>query len=33
MEKQFNSEDKPLDEYSTEDLQKLNDIIKSVEKK
>ena len=33
MEKQFNSEDKPLDDYSTEDLQKLNDIIKSVEKK
>jgi membrane protein required for colicin V production len=33
MEKQFDSEDKPLDEYSTEDLQKLNDIIKSVEKK
>ena len=33
MEKQFNSEDKPLDEYSTEDVQKLNDIIKSVEKK
>ena len=33
MEKQFNFEDKPLDDYSTEDLQKLNDIIKSVEKK
>ena len=33
MEKQFNSEDKPLDEYSNEDLKKLNDIIKSVEKK
>ena len=33
MEKQFKSEDMPLDEYSNEDLQKLNDIIKSVEKK
>ena len=33
MEKQFKSADKPLDEYSNDDLQKLNDIIKSVEKK
>ena len=33
MENKFNFEDKPLDDYSTEDLQKLNDIIKSVEKK
>lgn len=27
------SEDKPLDEYSKEDIQKLTDILKSVEKK
>jgi len=33
IEKQLKSEDKPLDKYSKEDLQKLNDIIKSVEKK
>jgi hypothetical protein len=25
--------EKPLDQYSKEDLQKLNDILKSVEKK
>ena len=33
LKEQLKSVDKPLDEYSNEDLQKLNDIIKSVEKK
>ena len=33
LEKQLKSKDKPLDEYSSEDLQKLNDILKSVENK
>ena len=33
LEEQLKSVDTPLDKYSKEDLQKLNDIIKSVEKK
>ena len=33
MEKQLKSGDKPLDDYSTEDLKKLNDILKSIEEK
>ena len=31
IEKQFKSMEKPLDEYSNEDLKKLKDILKSVE--
>ncbi|MEK9628470.1 MAG: CvpA family protein [Nitrospinota bacterium] len=31
--KNSKSDDKPLDEFSNEDLEKLNDILKSVEKK
>tara|TARA_B100001123_G_C15191437_1_gene979537 strand:- start:534 stop:1223 length:690 start_codon:yes stop_codon:yes gene_type:complete len=33
MEKQLKSMDKPLDEYSSEDENELNDILKSVEEK
>ena len=33
IEKQFKSMEKPLDEYSNEDLKKLKDILKSVENK
>ncbi len=33
MDGDSKTEEKPLDEYSKEDLQKLNDILKSIEKK
>ena len=33
LDKNSKSEEKPLDNYSKDDLQKLNDILKSVEKK
>ena len=33
IKNQLKSMKKPLDEYSNEDIQKLNEIIKSVEKK
>ena len=33
ISKKFVSDDKHMEEYSKDDLQKLNDILKSVEKK
>ena len=33
LEKEFKSKENPLDEYSNEDIKKLNNILKSVEKK